>query len=209
MQNLLNKLLISCIVLSCFCLNANAGLIQTPLLTGYETVEEDESFSVDFRNNIFSIQSYYQIADDSFAELYWLIDLAGLDSLSFNSRLFTDTEKNYTFAKVMLGEQVLWSQNELFGLQRVTLDLSNLNFASSQSKVAKLRFIHQSQNIAGNTVFRGNDRPVLSLSNIQLSRIDVPEPSSIVLFLFALIFVGRKRLTFMPKHFTQVRLCRS
>lgn len=196
MKKLIKTLAGLCLMLSITSTNTYAGVITEILSTDYQ--EEKDGFRIYPQNlstGIF-ITSTSRISQGDYASFFWEFDRSSLESISFNMTLL-GSDSNFSLASFFVGEQTLWSHSESVSVLTqstlVTIDLSQNDFSSLSSNTVKLGFKLASQ-IYGDDVLVGRDKSSLQLSDIKLTRTQVPEPSSIILFLLALGFISRKKL---------------
>ncbi len=130
--------------------------------------------------------------DDS-ADIYWLIDTSGLESISFAMKLL-GSDSNFALASLFIADQTLWSQTDIVtSLTSVTIDVSHIDFSVFDSNMLELRFMLEANNFSTPSVYVGRDTSSLQLRNIRLARTEVPEPSSIILFLLAMTLLIRRK----------------
>ncbi len=167
---------------------ANAGLITTEL-TSASVIESSTGNS--FFNNPygddnfdFIITGKHRITDGDWAQFSWNIDTKNLLSLSFD---LSAINPNFATAKVSLGSIDL-------ALESQTLDFSLLPYKNFVDNKVLLTFKLIAQGDFSSRDL-GRNKPSLQFGNIILNRAtSVPEPSTIVLFLLAIVFISRKQL---------------
>ena len=190
MKNLtlsLKKLLLLCALLVTSV--ANAGLITTELTNPTITYSETEHNSFTGMPGggtpfDFAIQGLSRYTNGHWAEMSWEIDTTNLLSLSFD---LIFQHPNYASSSISFG-------NEALNLESQTIDFSFAPFIHLANTKSLLTFkLTATQDYQ----FRGSERhdtPRLSFGNITLTRAtSVPEPSTLVLFLLAMVFITRKQ----------------
>jgi len=186
----MKKLITLCLTLSIFSSSVFAGLITESLT---ETTAFNESgFSVfdPDSNPIMTSSSVIKKTDS--ADISWLIDISSLVTIDFNMKLLGD----YGLASLHLGNTLLWSTDTTTTtLTAISIDLADVDFDLFDSTMQSLSFGIQATNFDAPYVRVGRDDKVsFQLSNIRLTRTEVPEPSTIALLLLALAFITRRQL---------------
>ncbi len=185
-----------CLLLSMTSINAHAGLITQNLTNSYQIDNNGFTVYPQTLSTSIIITTPSTISQDDYASFFWEFNSSRLASISFNMTLLGNTN-NFALASFFVGEQTLWSQPEtLAKLTNITLDLSQYDFSNLSADIVKLGFKLEAQNINGDYVrVSRRDKSSLQLSDIELTRIEVPEPSSLALFLIAITFITRSKLT--------------
>ena len=192
MKRFTNTLAVLCLIVGFTSINAHAGLMIENLSQGYQI--DENGFTVYQPNSNPIITSNSVIKQYESADISWLVDTTGLQSIAFNFKLL-GSDSNLGLASLFFGEQTLWSQAQtVTSLTEVTIDLSQIDFSSFSSNMLDLRFMLQANNFSSPFVRVGRDKSSLQLSNIRLTRVEVPEPSSIILFLLAMTLLIRRKL---------------
>jgi len=191
MKRFTNTLAVITLFFGIISINAHAGLITENLNEGYQV--NQNGFNVYNPDSNPTMTSRSTIQQGESADISWLIDTSGLAFIDFNMKLLG----NYGLASLSLGDFLLWSNNtKTETLTAVTFDFANFDFEVFDSKLQSLSFGIQASNFDSESVRVGRDDKVsFQLSNIRLSRVEVPEPSTIAIFLIALAFITRKQLT--------------
>jgi len=189
MKNLtlsIKKLLLLCALLVTSV--ANAGLITTELTNSSITSKEGNH---SFRGMPsgqhpyeFAILGRSGLTSGDWTQMSWEIDTTNLLLLSFD---LIFQHPNYASASISLG-------NVALNLESQTIDFSFAPFIHLANTKSLLTFkLTATQDYQ----FRGSERhdtPRLSFGNITLTRAtSVPEPSTLVLFLLAMVFITRKQ----------------
>jgi len=190
MKRFTNTLAVLCLIVGITSVNAHAGLMTENLSQGYQI--NNNGFIVYQPDSSPTITSGSVIRQDESADISWLIDTTGLKTIAFNFKLLGNS--NFGLASLFFAEQTLWSQAQtVTSLTEVKIDLSQIDFSSFSSNMLDLSFMLQANNFSSPSVRVGRDKSSLQLSNIRLTRVEVPEPSSIILLLLAMsLLISRK-----------------
>ena len=195
MRRLITTLASLCLLLSMTSINVYASLITETLSADYQIDNNGFRIYPQFSSTGIYITSTSLISSDDYARFYWEFDSTSLTSISFDMTLLGN-ENNFALATFFVGEQTLWSQAEtVTELTNITLDFSQYDFSTLSSDTVKLGFKLQAQHINGDYVrVNRQDKSSLQLSDIELTRTNIPEPSSLVLLLSAMGVITRKQL---------------
>ncbi len=195
MRRLITTLASLCLLLSMTSINVHASLLTETLSTDYQIDNNGFRVYPQFSSTGIYITSTSIISSDDYARFYWEFDSASLIAISFDMTLLGN-ENNLALATFFVGEQTLWSQEEtMTELSNITLDLSQYDFSTLSSNTIQLGFKLQAQNINGDYVrVDRRDKSSFQLSDIELTRTNIPEPSSLVLLLSTMGFITRKQL---------------
>jgi len=184
---LLTSLCLTCSVVSS---SVFAGLITEKLddtstfnESGFNIYEPDT-------NPIITSNSVIRSTDS--ADISWLVDISQLVSIDFNMKLFG----NYGLVSLLLGNALLWSTDtSTTTLTAISIDLADVDFDLFDSTMQSLSFGIKAANFDSSYIRVGRDDKVsFQLSNIRLTRTEVPEPSTVALLVLALAFVARRQL---------------
>ena len=194
MRRLITTLASLCLLLSMTSINVQASLLTETLSTDYQIDNNGFRIYPQFPSTSIYITSTSLISSNDYARFYWEFDSASLIAISFDMTLLAN-ENNLAVATFFVGEQTLWSQEEtMTELSNITLDLSQYDFSTLSSDTIQLGFKLQAQNINGDYVrVDRRDKSSFQLSDIELTRTNIPEPSSLVLLLLVMGFIIRKQ----------------
>lgn len=194
MRRLITTLASLCLLLSMTSINVQASLLTETLSTDYQIDNNGFRIYPQFPSTGIYITSTSLISPNDYARFYWEFDSASLIAISFDMTLLGN-ENNLAVATFFVGEQTLWSQEEtMTELSNITLDLSQYDFSTLSSDTIQLGFKLQAQNINGDYVrVDRRDKSSFQLSDIELTRTNIPEPSSLFLLLSSIGFIIRKQ----------------